>query len=857
MRNLKRALSLALSTVMLLGMMVVGTGASYADVTSKHNQEAIDVMQAVGVMIGDDKGNFNPDQKVTRNEMAVVMANLLDLKVSDFNAAKTPFTDVPQWAAPYVAACKADGIIAGYSATYFGGSDTVTAAQAALMMMKALGYFQVQSDFGDDWQLATVKQASKIELYDGIDASATAALTRNEVAQLALNALEATMVENDADSGSISIGDIVITNGSKYVDRETTKYDYTQANGKYDSGKSEKTLQLCENLYNEDLVKLDSGKSDNYGRPSTIWKYEKDEVGTYAKEPDAVYTANVKSKDLYSDLGLSNSISADNVTVYVDGNTQNDITKQAITKTETAKYEQVRGGVMEVYLTNDDTKATICYIYNYIGVITDDNAKKDGDEGIYVEVDGAEYFIKDATGYAEDDVVVATLGVKDGKVEAEIVGAPETVTGYASAISSDKDLTIGGTKYYMGGGFTNGDGDVVDGIAKADFKADKDTTYIVYLDELGNMLAVVEDEDNSTDDVVYVYSVEIGSVLDGSKVKYAATAKVVTADGTIEEYQVSDTYTTEAGAKDDADYKAASALAGKFGSLNYNKSDDEYTIDAISTDDYSSVNATVKTGLKLASDDTKAALESGKTANWYLRNDTVYLFVELNDDKDDIDNVEVKTGGVDYTTTAGYFVADGKNVKYVVFTNDSYTAESDDVVYLDNEKFNGLTEDDYKTFDAYYLGDKTTTEITVASVDGVNADKLADSTALNGFYKYSEKSDGALKLTKIAGGYTADVDSYVLDTKMVNVDGDILEFTQDSATVKDAVVVDLTDADKSAENAYGRNITSVSALDKLLEREVTAADGSKQVYEVTASIFVNEDNEVENIFITNISLVNK
>ncbi len=32
MRNLKRALSLALASVMLLGMMVVGTGASYADV---------------------------------------------------------------------------------------------------------------------------------------------------------------------------------------------------------------------------------------------------------------------------------------------------------------------------------------------------------------------------------------------------------------------------------------------------------------------------------------------------------------------------------------------------------------------------------------------------------------------------------------------------------------------------------------------------------------------------------------------------------------------------------------------------------------------------------------------------------
>ena len=60
MRNLKRALSLALASVMLLGMMVVGTSASYADVSSKNNLEAIEVLKAVGVMTGDDKGNFNP-----------------------------------------------------------------------------------------------------------------------------------------------------------------------------------------------------------------------------------------------------------------------------------------------------------------------------------------------------------------------------------------------------------------------------------------------------------------------------------------------------------------------------------------------------------------------------------------------------------------------------------------------------------------------------------------------------------------------------------------------------------------------------------------------------------------------------
>src|SRR5699024_2959399 len=82
MRNLKRALSLALASVMVLGLMVVGSGASYADVTSEENVEAIEVLQAVGVMVGDENGNFNPDKNVTRNEMAVVMSNLMDYRVA-------------------------------------------------------------------------------------------------------------------------------------------------------------------------------------------------------------------------------------------------------------------------------------------------------------------------------------------------------------------------------------------------------------------------------------------------------------------------------------------------------------------------------------------------------------------------------------------------------------------------------------------------------------------------------------------------------------------------------------------------------------------------------------------------------
>ena len=164
----------------------------------------------------------------------------------------------------------------------------VTTAQAALMMMKALGYFQLAKDFGSDWQVATVKQGSKIEIFDGITSGASTAMTRNEVAKMALNSMEKAMVETDGTNSTITLpGGIVIDSGdTKYVERETTKYDYTQADGKYVKDKSDKVLQLCENLYGYDLTKVTD--SDDLGRSGNKWTYDNKEVGVYGEDADYV-----------------------------------------------------------------------------------------------------------------------------------------------------------------------------------------------------------------------------------------------------------------------------------------------------------------------------------------------------------------------------------------------------------------------------------------------------------------------------------------------------------------------------------------------------------------------------------------
>ena len=380
MRNLKRVLSLGVTAAMISGLMIMGSSAaSYADVSSEDNVEAIDVLQAVGVMVGDEDGNFNPDEYVTRNEMAVVMSNLLALNVSNFTSSSIPFTDVPDWAAPYVAACYADGITSGTSDTTYGGDDTVTAAQAGLMMLKALGYFQYSSDFGSDWQLSAVRQASSIDLYDGVDAGASSAMTRNEVAQLALNALEATMVEPSSDGSTIVVGDITVSSNVSYDDRTSSNRQYTAINDDHaDDNNSQYTMELGEYLYDGDLEKSSAdANEDVFGRPAVKWEYNNTEIGTYADDPEETYTAAVDKDTLYDLIGSSvyNDLRDEEttLTVYVDGEEVEDVTLSSyIARNNDDDAEGTGRGVLTEVFVDDENNVTITQIHTYVAQVDGD-----------------------------------------------------------------------------------------------------------------------------------------------------------------------------------------------------------------------------------------------------------------------------------------------------------------------------------------------------------------------------------------------------------------------------------------------------------------------------------------------------
>ena len=713
MRNLKRALSLGLTAAMISGLMVMGSSAaSYADVTSKQNEEAIEVLKTVGIMVGDENGKFNPEAKVTRNEMAVVMCNLLDYTVASYKGT-SPFTDVPEWAEPYVAACYTNGITSGYDAKTYGGSDTVTTGQAALMLLKALGYFQYSADFGSDWLVETTKNGSTAGLFDGVATGAKEALTRNDVAQMVLNALEADLVKAEKNGSDVQVGDIVISGGKATYDSRTgtdskyAKIDNTKVDGKY-------TIQLGEDLYDGDLVKAD-GADDDFGRPSVKWTYENKEIGTYADDADAVYTATVEKQDLYDLVGsdVYNDLKNDDAdfTVVVDGVAQKDVklSDYIVKNNDDDAGDKIikKGATTEVFIDDDSNDVVIAVINSYVAQVDGDYDKNDEELDLKA-LDGTALPADDTTlsaddfdyldTYSDEDYVLVTVADKEIKT----IALAETVEGKVTGYTEQKNVTVDGTKYEYSKNYT----DAVKDDSKLSY--DLNDAYTLVLDANGYVIYT----DGTAGHNDYVYVAKLVDTV-GAKTKLEADAYFI--DGTNKVITV-----------DNDDEINKSNPSGKARWYSYNeKSNGKYELneveDAKTVVYYgSATNEDITTNGK--STVTVNDKDGNSTATTVKgNNDTIFI---VNDDDDvtaytGIKNVpDIKANG---KAVVAVVMDDGyADVVYISASDLSISGSSDDRIYLlENKGDTKVDSDDnkYYEYDAIVNGEIGTVKATTQGLD--------------------------------------------------------------------------------------------------------------------------------------------
>lgn len=736
MRNLKRALSLALSSVMLLGMMVVGTSAaSYPDVDAQDNLEAIEVLEMLGVMSGDEKGNFNPDNKVTRNEMAVIMTHLLNL-----NAGGTsPFTDVPTWAQPYVAACYANGVTAGTSATTYGGSSNVTATEAALMVMKALGYFGYQGEFGDNWSLAVVKQASKIGLFDGISAAVSDQLTRSEAAQLCLNALEADIVVVEEHGGLAVEG-----NGMTVTEKPTYSYSKVERTADYRTTDGDKIQQLCEKLYGEKLSNDNSGnKYDEFGRPASVWTYAGEKV-TAPKAADATYTAAVSYKTIYSDLGLTTASQEATVVTNDKANTAD----KTISLTKSATTELgANGDLIQVYktLANNGTVKSVRIVVTmtYAGEVTAVTTNSD-DERV-VKVDGKEYKTE---AFAKDDVVLYTL--VDNEIKSMSL-ANLAVSGEITrkiTTSGKESLTIGGTAYSQ----SSTAGSSITGAKVKD-------EINLYVDAYGYAIYATEVKAAEAQ-----YAIVLGVKTDGFTGDKTNYAKIVLADGTQAEVEYKQS-TTDKGEEISVSEPAQYLVS-------YTVKDNVYTFSNATEVDPESItiekgNATLKTGL-YADSKTVFIVRSGDEDSYTY---TAYTGIK------NVPSIE----GAEATV-----LQDGNTAKLVFVTAGSESTSDGSYIFVTTRgAAAGNDGDDFYTVNAVVDGKITTIDAVGDAIATVKGDK--DGLLKSAVYN----KDG--QLTKASD--ETDGDKYVAGKGIGEFKNDTIALNDVKYSYADGVLVFVVDKD--------------------------------------------------------------
>ena len=527
---MKKLLALVLALVMSMSLVTI-SNAAFKDADKIDYKEAVDVMNAIGVFVGDENGNFNAKENLTREQAAKIIAYLeLGDKTADALAGSNIFTDVAstRWSAGFIGYCAQAGVVNGVGDSKFDPTGALTALQFGKMLLVELGYdAKAAKMVGTDWAIATSKLMATAKLMDSIDGSVNQVLTREKAAQMALNALKAPTVEYETKGSSISVNGAEIDFGAstpKYVTseiaaaRNISREQLSNQNGY--------TVELGEKLYPKLVL---TGESDEFQCYANDWTYKGKGIGTYTQEADEHYTEKKTSGDIYADLGLTKATTV--TEYYIDGVQQAAI---LLEKGNTVAANKVGGQGADTYVyLNSDGSVRICVVNTYVADVTAVYAAtatkdayitlgmREANTSAYDSI-AANFSTKNTfktTEFAVDDIVLFNYSNKSGDVGVYNVVKAQTAEGELTNYKTDTQATIGGTVYKYNAKIA---------MQASDTYLNKSVKATVILDKYGNAIDL-------TDNGVVNYAVVLKVSGNAGDFNASSKANLLLADGAVVE----------------------------------------------------------------------------------------------------------------------------------------------------------------------------------------------------------------------------------------------------------------------------------------------------------------------------------
>lgn len=189
------------------------------------------ILREQGIYQGDGSGNLMLDKGLTRAELAAILTRIHGEGAVDPNLYTWAcyFTDVPEWAKPYVGYCTANLLVKGYGDQRYGAGDPVTPAAACTVVLRLYGYADGE---GSAWAYDTACSYAVGLGLIGEAAVQGATINRGDMAVLICNAAQkrdepATQLPPTQQDGITYAPDGTIT-GKVITQADWSREDFSQ-----------------------------------------------------------------------------------------------------------------------------------------------------------------------------------------------------------------------------------------------------------------------------------------------------------------------------------------------------------------------------------------------------------------------------------------------------------------------------------------------------------------------------------------------------------------------------------------------------------------------------------------------------
>ncbi len=157
---------------------------AYPDCTD----ENVMALTELGILEGDENGNFNPYQNLTRAEFSKMIAPALsgyeDIEEIEPSTYESMFNDIKNhWGFKYIALCEANRLIDGFEDDTFRPDGSLTYAQTIKMCLSAIGYSGLTTDT-EPWYKKWTEMAYEYGLTDTQIANPNEYINRIDAAEL-------------------------------------------------------------------------------------------------------------------------------------------------------------------------------------------------------------------------------------------------------------------------------------------------------------------------------------------------------------------------------------------------------------------------------------------------------------------------------------------------------------------------------------------------------------------------------------------------------------------------------------------------------------------------------------------------